>query len=350
MIGFVSSGYQRSAEPGQLAAVLAAAGVRWDDVADCHELGGGTFNTVYRVRCADGSGLVVKLAPSAGTPILRYEQGILGAEALYYRRAADVAGVTVPAVVHLDADGGQAGRAHLVMSECAGTPWPEVKASLSGSERDELRTELGRQVARLHTITGEQFGYPAQKFAPLRPSWRTAFLDMVDAVLADAHGYGVALPRPGPEMRELFAAQAPVLDEVTTPVLVHFDLWDGNILIDRPGGAARIGGLIDAERAFWGDPLADFVSLALLGDIEQDEAFLSGYRSTGAVATFDAAARQRLALYASYLYLLMWVESAPRHYDEPRCAWLQSRVVRPLADTLDAWSAQAGRGVIPRWR
>jgi hypothetical protein len=27
-------------------------------------------------------------------------------------------------------------------------------------------------------------------------------------------------------------ARADVFDEVATPVLVHFDLWDGNILVD----------------------------------------------------------------------------------------------------------------------
>jgi hypothetical protein len=32
--------------------------------------------------------------------------------------------------------------------------------------------------------------------------------------------------------------------------------------------------LAAALEAFWGDPVADFVSLALLGDIERDEAFL----------------------------------------------------------------------------
>ena len=57
-------------------------------------------------------------------------------------------------------------------------------------------------------------------------------------------------------------------------MLVHFDLWDGNILVESDPAGHRIGALIDAERAFWGDPLAEFVSLALFGDIERDTAFL----------------------------------------------------------------------------
>ncbi len=48
---------------GQLAAVLAAAGVSWAQVTGYSRLGGGTFNTVYLVRRAGGPGLVVKLAP-----------------------------------------------------------------------------------------------------------------------------------------------------------------------------------------------------------------------------------------------------------------------------------------------
>ena len=52
---------------------------------------------------------------------------------------------------------------------------------------------------------------------------------------------------------------------------MKFGVGAGELLRDaqreRPGGR-RIGGLIDAERAFWGDPLAEFVSLALFGDID----------------------------------------------------------------------------------
>ena len=78
----------------------------------------------------------------------------------------------------------------------------------------------------------------------------------------------------------------------------------------------RIGALIDAERAFWGDPLAEFVSLALYGDIERDTAFLAGYRGAGGAVTFDIAARQRLSLYRTYLNLIMWVEAVPRGFGQ----------------------------------
>ena len=86
----------------------------------------------------------------------------------------------------------------------------------------------------------------------------------------------------------MIAAHAPLLDEVTTPTLVHFDLWDGNILVDTTAPTPTIGGLIDGERAMWADPLADFVSLALFRDIEQDGAFLHGYRTAGGRIAFDA--------------------------------------------------------------
>ena len=66
----------------RLAAALAGAGVDWDLVADSHLLAGGTFNAVHLVSLADGTRLVVKIPPGPETPLLRYEQGILGTEAL----------------------------------------------------------------------------------------------------------------------------------------------------------------------------------------------------------------------------------------------------------------------------
>jgi aminoglycoside phosphotransferase (APT) family kinase protein len=317
----------------RLRAALAGAGIGWDRVAGSRLLTGGTFNAVHLVSLADGTRLVVKIPPAPGTPLLRYErQGILATEALYYQLAGECAGVAMPGVVAVDAAGAAGG--YLVMTECPGTPWPQLAPLPAGSERDELRAVLGGQVARLHTIIGTGFGYPSEPIGPLRETWRAAFLDMVNAVLADAETFAVTLPRPIADILEWFDDRAAALDEVTTPVLVHFDLWDGNILVESGPAGRRIGALIDAERAFWGDPLAEFVSLALFGDIERDTAFLAGYRAAGGTVTFDMAARQRLSLYRTYLYLIMWVEAIPRQASPEALDWLDGRVFQPLAAAL----------------
>jgi aminoglycoside phosphotransferase (APT) family kinase protein len=218
------------------------------------------------------------------------------------------------------------------MTELPGRPWPAVADQVTDGQRRRLRGDLGRTVAGLHAITGNGFGYPAR---PLAATWRSAFGGMLGTILAEAEQYGVALPLPAGVIRQLAARHESVLDEVTTPVLVHFDLWDGNILIDLDGATPRIGGLIDAERAFWGDPLADFVSLALLGDIRRDEAFLAGYQEAGGPARLDDSSPVRLALYRTYLYLIMLVEAVPRGYDGPRREWLERHVTPALTAELD---------------
>jgi fructosamine-3-kinase len=317
----------------RLTAAMAGAGIDWDRVADHRLLTGGTFNAVHLVSLADGTRLVVKIPPAPGTPLLRYEQqGILATEALYYQLARECRDVTVPDVVAVDTADAAGG--YLVMTECPGTPWPQLAPPPAGSERDELRAVLGGQVARLHAITGTGFGYPSGSVGPLRETWRAAFGDMVNAVLSDAETFAVTLPKPIDDIRGWFDARAAVLDEVTTPALVHFDLWDGNILVESGSAGHRIGALIDGERAFWGDPLAEFVSLALYGDIERDTAFLDGYRGAGGTVTFDVAARQRLSLYRAYLYLIMWVETAPRGFDQELLDRIHGRVFQPLATAL----------------
>src|ERR1700691_780575 len=121
----------------RLAAALAGGGVGWDQVASFRRLTGGTFNAVHLVGLADGTRLVVKIPPGPDTPLLRYEQAILGTESLYYQLAGQCRDVTVPAVIAVDATGAAGG--YLVMTECPGSPWPELAPLPSGAERDGLR-------------------------------------------------------------------------------------------------------------------------------------------------------------------------------------------------------------------
>lgn len=304
--------------------VLDTAGLPPEGLVDRRTLPGGTYNTVEELRLADGTRYVLKIPPSATVPGLSHERGLLSSEAEFYRAAATV-GVPAPEVV-------TAGERRLLMTYCPGTPWGDLETG----EHAVLRKELGQLVARLHSVTGRGFGYPSGALGPLAPDWRTAFTTMYDAVLGDARHYDAWLPCPVDEVARTAKTAYDALDEVTVPRLVHFDLWQGNILVERPDGTApRIGGLIDGERMFWGDPLADFVSLALLADIKQDEDFLSGYQEAGGRAEFDSPARQRLALYRSYLYLIMLVETVPRAPGAEQGAWVREAVAPELLAALD---------------
>ncbi|WP_329263079.1 aminoglycoside phosphotransferase family protein [Streptomyces sp. NBC_01478] len=301
--------------------VLGSAGIPPGSLAHLRPMGGGTYNTVEELTLTDGSRYVLKTAPTA--PGLAHERQLLVSEADFYGAAAK-ADVAAPRVVVLDGD-------TLLMTLCPGEPWDD---SLTDTEVTSLRTELGRQLARLHEITGPGFGYPSGALGPLAPDWRTAFTTLYDAVLDDTRRYGAWLPLPADDIARTARTAYTALDEVTVPSAVHFDLWQGNILVDRTSGTPRIGGLIDGERMFWGDPLADFVSLALLGDIRTDESFLAGYRGAGGRVEFDRSARLRYALYRSYLYLIMLAEAVPREFGEEENRWRRERVGPELLAAL----------------
>ena len=313
-----------------LTEALRRAGVPDPGGARVEEMGGGTFNTAYRV-VAGHRRLVLKIAPRPGAAGLSYERDLLATEAAFHRAAAGA--LPVPEVVHADFDRDLLPSDWLVLTELPGVNWFTERERFDGGHRATLRRGLGAAVAGLHRVVGEGFGYPQ---LGLVADWPTAFTGMLDAVLADAARHGVELPVPAQRLRGRLAAHRDALAEVTEPVLVHFDLWAGNVLVDatRP----RVTGVVDGERAFWGDPLADLPSLGLFGRAEDDPDLVAGYRAAGGVLERTAATRRRLDLYRCYLYLVMAVEAVPRGATGPDAravARLVAANLRRAADRLE---------------
>lgn len=293
------------------------------------ELSDGWFSAVYRVRLDDGRPAVVKLAPPDGAAVLRYERGILGTEAMVYRRIAGLPGGGVPTAELL-----YAGREFLVLSVVEGTAWDKAADHLTHPAEAAARRELGAITAHLHTLAPEdgRFGYPAAQSGLLATDWRTAFTAMIEALLEDAERWQSPLDAPPAELRRLVAEGGDALGEVTEPRLVHFDLWPGNIFVDPAddGSHARITGLIDHERAFWGDPAAELISLAFGGDAGPDSDLVAGYTEAGGRFDFGPGFQHRLALYQLYLGLLLVVECGPRGFGPAHIAFCR----RTLADAV----------------
>jgi aminoglycoside phosphotransferase (APT) family kinase protein len=146
---------------------------------------------------------------------------------------------------------------------------------------------------------------------------------MLDDVLVDGIDAGVELPLPYDEIQDRVSPFYPVLDAGTAPQLVHWDLWDGNIFVDPD--TRRINGIVDFERALWGDPLME-CQFEFRGP---QSAYAEGYGRPMFLTEADALRR---ILYNVYLYAIMVVECTYRRYDNDRQErWARGKLADELA-------------------
>ena len=306
-------------------------------VESCTDLAGGGFASVWRVSLATGGVVVVKVGPHPDVPLLGYESAMIRAEAEYLQRLeASAEPVPAPRVLRYG-EGGLVAGEWLATTWLPGTPLPELTRRQPGFDDASVRHDLGGAVAAIHRITGERYGYTGDR--PQGMTWPDAFSAIMEGLLQDAATWRVELPSPPDRVRAEVDRAAGVLAAVRRPALLHFDLWDGNVLVAPDGdGPARLTGLVDGERFLYGDELMDFVSPVLMRriDEEPDHPFLQGYAAaSGAPVEFDRSARHRLALYRLHLYLLMLVEMPSRGMVGPDAEARHERLTRLFLEELD---------------
>ncbi|MFH8249357.1 phosphotransferase family protein [Microbacterium sp. B2969] len=289
---------------------------RADSIA---ELERGWFNAVYAVRLRSARRVVLKIGPSPRTPVLTYERRMLSNELAALDVIARSTDVPVPAVEFADTSGAVIDAPWFFMTRIEGE---NLGALLDGGavpepEAEALLREIGATNRALNAIEGPAFGYLT---GPAFPTWREAFSAMIADLLADADGARVDLGLSGERIQGVVAAHAGSLDAVRRPRLVEWDLWPGNAIVD--GG--RITGIVDHERALWGDPLMEAGFLGSAVPIYPGGgAFLRGYGDAG----FGVDASTRRLLYSLHLVLIMIIEPAFRGLqDVGQAPWSRGRL------------------------
>ncbi|MBD3918475.1 aminoglycoside phosphotransferase family protein [Paenibacillus sp. PR3] len=275
------------------------------------ELSDGWFNTAYSIDLNDGRGVVLKVSPSDEVRTLRYEVNMMEAEIAAMRTilAAGV-DVPIPAVYGYDDSRELVPGRYFFQERLLGKPYNTLRDQLSEEEQIVIERELGTYNARINTITGESFGYFGLPQSH-RSNWREAFTAMIDGLLQDGIDAGITLPLSYEEIASIAQSHAICLDKVTAPKLVLWDLWEGNVFVNE----GRITGLIDHERALWGDPLMEhFFSF-----FSNRTPFLDGYGVESPSASSNT--RERRLLYDLYLSLVLRIECAYRHYQDEHTQW-----------------------------
>ncbi|MDQ0372396.1 phosphotransferase family protein [Cellulomonas humilata] len=305
-----------------LTALVAPLGV----LKDAELLTGGQFATTYRVTLADGRRVIVKTAPTGTDQLLAYEHDLLRAEALVYEMAASVPELKMPQVLLTDFTRTLLPSDALVVSHLPGVPLVDAGFGPADPRTAAAERGTGEVLAALHRLTGPAFGYPCGRQAS---SWAESFTGMVDELLDDAARWSV--PVPAADVRAVMSRHATVLADVVRPALVHTDLWAGNLFVDPSTG--ELLGVIDPERAFWGDPLADLVGIDPMGREPGTPAVLEGY---GPLDVESPSARTRMELYRMRLCLVMMIEITPRKFEGDWVEPHRTAVTANLHRALDA--------------
>lgn len=250
---------RRPLTPGDIAAVCRRAFGGGARVESAREPDGGEYNTTYLVRVAGMDPVILRVAPPPDARLSWHEQALMRKEQAVAPYFAPIAAL-MPRTLMADFTRGLIDRDYVFQTYIRGERWSAVEDSLTPAEDEALWRQFARIARTIHSVEGEGFGYPHP--GPTFPSWGATVRDFVARVCVEVEEAGLdtadilAVRRVAEDNRAVF-------DAIARPRLAHGDLWPFNMLIergaDRPDGPAIVA-VIDADRAWWCDPLADWTS------------------------------------------------------------------------------------------
>jgi aminoglycoside phosphotransferase (APT) family kinase protein len=227
-------------------------------VASARELRGGTFNTTYLIALADRQ-VVLRIAPPPAADQSWDEVDLMRRE-LHLQPFFAALGPLMPRTIVADFTRQIVDRDYVFQTFLAGERWDEVAGTLAADEANTLWDQFGRVTKTIHATAGAAFGGPHP--LPEFPTWSQAVVYRLERALDAMAATRLDLADMTAVLDIVRRNPAP-LDAIRRPRLLHGDLWLFNILIERGAGDPRISGVLDADRAWWGDPLADWTMFVL---------------------------------------------------------------------------------------
>ncbi len=263
----------------------------------------GLFNASYAADLPDGRRVVIRIAPPDDAVYCFYEYRMMRQEPAIHRMLRARTDAPVAEVLAADFTRELIDRDFLIMDRLSGEP---LDGRLGPAARAGVLEQVGRFLRQAHDITADRYGYLGEH-RPMEPAatWPEAFAVMWHRLIDDVVGVEGYTPPEADRFRRLLDRYAPALARPVESRFLHMDVWDQNILVDD---SARVTGLVDWDRALWGDAEIEFAVLDYCGISEP--AFWVGYGrpddSDPRAGDGDAAARRLLyLLYEMQKYIVI---------------------------------------------
>lgn len=248
-----ANAFQKTISADQLRAMCHRAFGAKTRVVSATELAGGLYNNTYRVDIGQSSPVILRVAPESQRQF-RIERELMRNEYASLPFFAAIAAM-MPRTLFMDWTHDTIDRDYMWQTTLSGIPAHEGLAAYSRAQWPVLFEQIGTIARTIHQTRGRHFGPVA---GPHYDKWSEAVIGVLGNAVADLEAEGL----PADDVREVLcitSARAAVLDEIGEPHLLHGDLWIPNLMLAPDSADPTITGVLDNDRAFWGDPMADWV-------------------------------------------------------------------------------------------
>ena len=271
-------------------------------VTEIKELTDGMCNVTYSLSFSDGSESILKVAAKDRSGNTSNEVNLMRAEITAMKLVAEKCSFKVADVQYYDTSNTICDGNYFFMEKLEGDNFHFVKEKMSEEESSAIGKELGKISRELSTIQNPDFGFLGED---TRYDSLFAFVkQMLTNLISDAERRNVDILYDSRTLLDQLEKEESAFREVKKASLVHWDMWEGNVFVKD----GRVSGIIDWERAMWGEPFMD--DRFRMHNRGKD--FLEGFGQT----SFSENELKRLRWYDIILYLTMMIEVFYREFED----------------------------------
>ena len=286
-------------------------------ITEIKELTEGMCNVTYDITFADGSESILKIAAKDRRGNTSNEIHLMRAEVKAMELVAQKCSFKVADIQYYDAGRTICDGEYFFMERLEGNNFVFAREEMPEEQVVIIDTELGKISRELSNIQNATFGFLGDE------KRYDSLFDFVKQMLAnlisDAQNRDIGILYDEQTFMNQLEKDKPAFDAIHTASLVHWDMWEGNVFVKD----GHVSGIIDWERAVWGEPFMD----DRFRMHNRRKHFLEGFGQT----SFTEDEEKRLRWYDIILYLTMMVEVFYREYpDDGQYLWAREMLEKVM--------------------
>lgn len=271
-------------------------------IAEIRELTEGMCNVTYDIVFDDGTASILKIAAKDRCGNTSNEVNLMRAEISAMKLVSENCSFKVADIQYYDDSNTICDGNYFFMEKLQGDNFHFVRKDMSEEAIAIVDTEIGKISRELAGIKNPEFGFLGDD--KRYDSLFDFVKHMLENLISDAMRRDIDIVYDGQTFMDWLEKDKAAFDPVCNASLVHWDMWEGNVFVKD----GHVSGIIDWERALWGEPFMD----DRFRMHNRGEHFLEGFGQI----SFSEDETARLRWYDVILYLTMMIEVFYREFED----------------------------------